>query len=64
VESTVQQLERIRDNVQKDVQLTVMKKWLQQLEAYNNYVDPILDTIRVSLNKCKCLFALVYDQAA
>jgi len=25
-----------------------MTAWLQQLEEYNNYVDPILDTIRVS----------------
>jgi len=53
VESTIRQLERIRDNVDEDVKMTVMKKMLQQLEDYSKYTDPILDTIRKDVDDAK-----------
>ncbi|XP_011646810.1 uncharacterized protein LOC105433284 [Pogonomyrmex barbatus] len=45
VESTMRQVELIRDSVKQDVDLTVLKKWLEQIEKHNKYIDPILDTI-------------------
>lgn len=48
VQGTIQQLERIHNNVEQDVNFTVMTKMLQQIEEYDNHVNPILDTIRVS----------------
>ncbi|XP_018346924.1 PREDICTED: uncharacterized protein LOC108751321 [Trachymyrmex septentrionalis] len=53
VESTIRQLKHIRENTQKDVELTVGKKLLQSLEEYNNYANSVLNTIRKEVEDAK-----------
>ncbi|XP_011703086.1 PREDICTED: uncharacterized protein LOC105459087 [Wasmannia auropunctata] len=53
VESIIEQLERIHDNVEKDVDLTVIKERLKKMEEFDKYVNPILDTIRKEVEDAK-----------
>ncbi|XP_011059150.1 PREDICTED: uncharacterized protein LOC105148857 [Acromyrmex echinatior] len=52
VENTIQQLKHIRENTQKDVELTV-EKWLQLSEKYNNSAKSILNMIRKEVEDAK-----------
>ncbi|XP_011864333.1 PREDICTED: uncharacterized protein LOC105560120 [Vollenhovia emeryi] len=53
VESTIKELERTHDDTEQNVKLTVMKKWIQKMDAYSKYADPILETIRKEVEEAK-----------
>ncbi|XP_012533835.1 uncharacterized protein LOC105835266 [Monomorium pharaonis] len=53
VENTIRQLELLRDNVQQDADLTVMKIWLKQMKEYDNYTISILDKIHKEVEDAK-----------
>ena len=50
VERIVHRIERVQSDTQEDAMLTVTKRWNQQTNNYRDYVNLLLDSMRVSNN--------------
>lgn len=48
VQSDIQQLERLRNNVVQDTIFKIKNNWIEEMRRRNDYSNPVIDAIRVS----------------
>lgn len=50
VEDIIQQFKHVRTEVEEDTYRTVLQKWWDQMDNFKNYVNLVLESMRVSNN--------------
>lgn len=49
VERTKQRIERVRSDTKEDTLLAVTKRWWEQMDNYRDYVNLLIESMRVSI---------------